>query len=127
MNSDREEKLIRELMRKSEAKMPFSDFEDKLMGKIHLEEKTTRSFLKDVKLSWFFFALGTLFGLFLSTIAGEKYETILGFPSQPMILMVQALFVVFSLSLFDKLIGLTGKRHKSIATSLLKLKKNWPE
>ena len=113
MNSDSEEKLIRELMRKSEAKMPFSDFEDKLMGKIHLEEKAIRSFRKDVKLSWFFFAVGTLFGLFLSTIAGEKIETIMGFPSQPMILLVQALFVVFSLSLFDKLIGLTGKKHEA--------------
>jgi len=113
MNSDREEKLIRELMRKSEAKMPFSDFEDKLMGKIHQEEKVIRSFRKDIKLSWFFFAVGTLFGLFLSTIAGEKNETILGFPSQPMILLVQALFVVFSLSLFDKLIGLTGKKNEA--------------
>jgi hypothetical protein len=111
MNSDKEEKLIRGLMLKSEAKMPFSDFEDKLMEKIHLEEKSSRSFLKDVKLSWFFFSVGTLFGLLLSTMAGGKNETILGFPSRPIILLVQALFIVFLLSLFDKLIGLTGKGH----------------
>jgi hypothetical protein len=38
-----------------------------------------------------------------------------------------ALIVVFSLSLFDKLIGLTGKKHESIATNLLNPEKNWPE
>lgn len=127
MNSDKEEKLIRELMLKSEARMPFSDFEDKLMEKIHLEEKTSRSFLNDVKLSWFFFAVGTLFGLFLSTIVGEKNGTILGFPSQPMILLVQALFVVFSLNLFDKLIGLTGKKHEAHCNLPVEAEKNWPE
>jgi hypothetical protein len=127
MSSDKEEKLIRELMLKSEAKMPFSDFEDKLMEKIYLDEKTTRSFMKDVKLSWFFFAVGTLFGLFLSTIAGVKNGTILGFPSQPLILVVQAVFVIFSLSLFDKLIGLTGKNREAHHNQPAEAEKNWHE
>ena len=126
MNSDKEDKLIRELMLKSETKMPFSDFEDKLMEKIHLEEKSSRSFLKDVKLSWFFFAVGTLFGLFLSTIAVEKNGTILGFPSQPVILLVQAVFVVFSLTLFDKLIGLTVKKQEAHRNQPAESKNNWP-
>jgi hypothetical protein len=111
MNAEKEEKLIRELMAKSGREMPFADFEDKLMEQIHKEAKTSRSFLKDVKLSWLFFIVGTFFGLFLSVIAGQINETIFGFPAQRIILLVQVAFVILLLSQFDRLIELTRKRN----------------
>lgn len=107
MNSEKEEKLIRELMGKSAVKMPFAEFEDQLMQQIHKEAKTSRSFLKDVKLSWFFFIVGTLFGLFLNILVGEMNKTIFGFPAQRLALILQVLFVILLLLQFDKLIGLT--------------------
>ena len=111
MNAEKEEKLIRELMGKSAQKMPFSDFENKLMEQIHREEKTTRSLLKDVKLSWLFFITGTFFGLLLSIFAGQLNGSILGFPAQRVILIVQVIFAILLLSQFDKLIDLTRKRN----------------
>jgi len=110
MNAEMEERLIRELMEKSGRKMPFVDFENKLMEQIRKEADHSRSFLKDVKLSWFFFLVGSCFGLFLSVVAGQMNETILGFPAQRLVLLVQVVFVILLLSQFDKLIELTRKR-----------------
>ncbi len=109
MNAEKEEKLIRELMGKSAAKMPFRDFEDQLMQQIYEEAKTSRSFLTDVKLSWFFFVVGTLFGLFLNILVGEMNKTIFGFPAQRLSLILQVLFVILILLQFDKLVALTKK------------------
>lgn len=111
MNAEKEEKLIRELMEKAVREMPFSDFENKLMDQIHKEGNTSRSFLRDVKLSWFFFIVGTFFGLFLSFAAGQINETIFGFPAQRIILIVQVIFAILLLSQFDRLIELTRKRN----------------
>jgi len=110
MNAEKEEHLIHELMGKSGREMPFADFENKLMEQIRKEADNSRSFLKDVKLSWFFFIVGTCFGLFLSVIAGHINETILGFPAQRIILLVQIMFVILLLSQFDRLIELTRKK-----------------
>ena len=111
MNSEKEEKLVRELMGKSVIEMPFVDFENKLMEQIHKEANTSRSFLKDVRLSWFFFIVGTFFGLFLSILVGQMNETIYGFPVQRMILIFQTIFAILLLSQFDRLIELTRKRN----------------
>ena len=110
MNAEKEEQLIHELMEKLGREMPFADFENKLMEQICKEADNSRSFLKDVKLSWFFFIVGSCFGIFLSVIAGQINETILGFPTQRIILSVQIVFVILLLSQFDRLIELTRKR-----------------
>jgi len=107
MSKETEDKFIKELMGKSGVKMPFDDFEEKLMQEIRREANTSRSLLKDVKLSWFFFVVGTLFGLVLSIVVGEMNKTIFGFPAQRLILIIQAIFVIFLLLQFDKLIRLT--------------------
>lgn len=107
MKIEKEDKLVRELMEKSGRVMPFSDFEDKLMVQIYNEAKTSRSFLKDIKLSWFFFVLGTFFGLILNIIVSKMNQPILGLPAQLFSLIIQTLFVIFLLFYFDKLIGLT--------------------
>ena len=107
MNSEKKENFIHELMGKSGAKMPFIDFEDKLMHQIHKEADTSRLFQKNVKLSWFFFTVGTLFGLFLNIIVGEMNKTIFGLPAHRFVLIVQAIFVIFLLLQFDKLLRLT--------------------
>lgn len=107
MSKEKEDIFIKELMGKSGVKMPFDDFEEKLMQQIHREAKTSRSFLKDIKLSWIFFVVGTLFGLVLSIVVGEMNRTILGFPAQILGLVIQAIVVIFLLLQFDKLFRLT--------------------
>lgn len=113
MSLEKEEKLIQELMAKSQREMPFADFEERLMLQIHKEERTSRSFWKDIRLSWFFFVVGTLFGLFLNILVAEMNKPIFGLPAQGWILFIQAIFVIFLLFQFDKLIGLTRKDFNS--------------
>lgn len=110
MNTEKEEKIVRELMKKSTREMPFADFENKLMEQIHKEASTSRSLLKDVKLSWFFFIVGTIFGLFLTVYSEQIKNPIFGFPVQRMILIIQIVFIILLLSQFDKLFELTRKR-----------------
>lgn len=107
MNSEKEDKLVRELMEKSVREMPFADFEEKLMVQIQQEAKNSHSFLKEIKLSWFFFVIGTLFGLVLNIIVSKMNQPILGLPAQQFSLIIQTLFVIFLLFQFDRLIGLT--------------------
>ena len=97
MNSDQKDKFVQELMGKLESKMPFDDFEERLMQQIHKEVKTSRSFLKDIKLSWFFFTIGTVFGFVLNILVAEMNKTIFGIPSHRLMLMVQVLFVMLLL------------------------------
>ena len=113
MDLDHKDKFIQELMNKSERKMPFDDFEERIMQQIHKEAKTSRSFLKDIKLSWFFFIVGTVFGLVLNILVAEMNKTVFGIPSQRLLLIVQVLFVMLLLSQFDRLIGLTKKIDKT--------------
>ena len=111
MNSEEEEKLTCELMKKSGREMPFVDFEEKLMEKIHNEEKITRSFLKDVKLSWLFFIIGSCFGLFLSVISSQINNTVWGIHAQQITMLIQVVFVVLLLCQFDNLIKLSRKQN----------------
>jgi len=111
MKTEKEDQLVRELMGKSANKMPFSDFEEKLMEQIHNEVKATRSFRKNVNLSWFFFIGGTCLGLLLSVVATQIKQTIFGLPAQQMIVIFQVVFSILLLSQFDKLIELTRKKR----------------
>lgn len=107
MKLEEEDKFIKELIIKSVTVMPFEDFEDNLMLKIHKETRVSHTFMKDVKLSWFFFIVGTIFGIFLSLVVGEMHNTILGFPIQRLALVLQTIFVIFLLLQIDKLVEIT--------------------
>ena len=109
MKAEQEEKLICELMEKSVRPMPFSDFEGKLMAQIHREARQKQTFYKDLKLSWLFFVVGLFLGIFLTSLLGQMDETVWGIPTRPVMMVVEALFVVLLLTQFDKLIELTRK------------------
>ncbi len=110
LNHEQEEKIISELMKHSAEEMPFADFEDRMMNRIHEETSRSGSFLKQVKLSWFFFIIGTGFGLLLSMIASQSNVLIYGIPIQRFVLLAQIIFAILLLTQFDKLLQLTRKK-----------------
>jgi hypothetical protein len=110
MISEKEEILIREMMDKSHETMPFPDFEDKLMERISTEAGKSKSWLRDVKLSWFFLLVGTLLGFVISLILRSLDEPVYGIPPQRILFIAESLFVVLLLSQFDKLIELTKNK-----------------
>ncbi len=109
MNSEKENQIVGELMSKSGNRMPFTDFEDKLMERIQREGERSQSFWRNLKLSWFFFFIGTLFGLFLSALLERMDWTVFGWPTHRVVLIAQLLFSVVLLTQFGKLLELTKK------------------
>lgn len=110
MKADKEELLIREMLNKSDEKMPFPDFEDKLMDRINKESASSKTWLKDIRLSWFFFLLGTLLGLIISFVFGNLHEPVYGIPPRWIIFIVESVCVVLLLSQFERLIEMTKKK-----------------
>ncbi|MCE1199079.1 MAG: hypothetical protein LWW85_08940 [Marinilabiliales bacterium] len=106
MKQEEEEKLIRELMMRSSDSMPFVDFEERLMSEIVNREKSRHSFVQSIRLSWFFFILGSGFGLFLSSVASESRFTFLGLPAETAVLPFQILFVLLFIHQIEKLFHL---------------------
>lgn len=110
--SNEDDKLIREFMVKSESRMPFPDFEEKLMVRISAEAARSRSYARDIRLSWLFFLIGTILGTMITLFIGSLHEPIFGFPPQRVLYIAESVFVVLLLTQLDKLIGLSkGKLH----------------
>jgi hypothetical protein len=65
MESQKEDFLFREILRKSAGPMPFPDFEDELMKHIKASELRRDSIRKNLSLSWFFFSLGIIVGMLI--------------------------------------------------------------
>lgn len=59
---------IQEILSKGRKEIPFPDFEDEIMVEIHKEHERKRSILRNIKLSWFFFIIGMVSGITLTSI-----------------------------------------------------------
>jgi hypothetical protein len=57
-----DEQHFSELMRHGRLKMPFSDFEERTMARIHREQQVQAASRRYRKLSWMFFVLGAILG-----------------------------------------------------------------
>ena len=86
------EKDLDTLLSQSILEMPFSDFEDSVMQII--EEKSIRksSISKELKLSRFFFILGSLFGITISILLSQLEEPIFNMSPKVMAFIFQITF-----------------------------------
>lgn len=90
--------------------MPCSDFEDQVMFQIEKKELQQQVLLKNVKLSWIFFVIGSLFGLLLSVMVPQLLPTIPGIDTMYITLFVQALIIVIVALNLDSLIRFTREK-----------------
>lgn len=65
MENDIDDKYMKEMLRLSSGSFPYSDFEDEVMLEIKAYERRKLSIRKNLKMSWLFFALGMVAGIFL--------------------------------------------------------------
>ncbi len=103
---------LKTLLKDSRVKMPFSDFESKLMGRVQTELKGRRSVLKSIRLSWLFFILGTLFGLSLNVLLPWMHLEFAGIGLQQLkypLLLVTLVVIIWQL---DEMIRLTVRQKK---------------
>jgi len=102
----REDKF-KDLMKLSKVELPFNDFEENLMFKIEMAEKSQSIIKKSHSNALIFFALGTLFGMGSNYIFSKYLVNLTGNPSnlefiQTLSLIVYVpLIVLFCLKLIE--------------------------
>ncbi len=102
---------LKQLIGESKLEMPFSDFEDRLMSRINIEVSNEKAITKNIRLSWLFFGLGTLFGVLLTIILNPT-NAIMGIPLSkftiPLYVIGAALFFLMA----EQLLKLTLNHKK---------------
>jgi hypothetical protein len=86
-----------DLMKKSKLEMPFSDFEDVVMQQIEESNIKKSEISKQLKLSRFFFILGSLFGILISLVLSNIEEPIFNINPNVIALIFQVIFVTLFL------------------------------
>lgn len=88
---------LKSILRDSKLEMPFPDFEERLMASIKCDSVKRKSVLKDIRLSWLFFTIGSIFGLLATFILPALNSSILGVDIQylqyPLMILVSVLIV----------------------------------
>ncbi len=107
-----EEKRLKELMKESRMEMPFLDFEDQVMASIHKEEQSKKGILKNIRLSWVFFTLGTLFGIIATTAMPLIKKQLFNLDITYLQMPVTILLVGVLLWQMDAMLKLTFKKKK---------------
>lgn len=107
---DSEEIYFKEIMSDSKLEMPFPDFEDNVMLHIHKSISSQTGFSKELRLSWIFFLLGSVFGITISLILPHMQGQILGFDPQKVAIIFQIIFVVLLFTQMDTLLRLAKGR-----------------
>lgn len=93
-----EEELIKNLMSKSKLEIPFSDFENNVMAEIENSQIRQSTISKDVKLSWVFFVIGSVFGITISILLPLLDEPLFGIRSEVIAIIFQLTFVALFFS-----------------------------
>ncbi len=106
LNEESDDKRLSEIMKKSMLRMPFSDFEEKVMFAINKQARYKQIVLKDTKLSCFFFLLGTGFGVGVNYYLSHANQNLMGLSSAQILLFYQVSFVLFFLMQLDKIFKL---------------------
>ena len=111
-NLNEEDQAFYQLMQKSRLTMPFSDFEDKVMRKIHQEARHRQSVFRDIKLSTFFFITGTVFGILLTVLLPKLDSSIFGIAAHQLLLPFQLIFIFLFLTQLEALMKVVRRQMK---------------
>ncbi len=105
-----EEKLIKNLMKHSLTKMPFQDFEERMMDKIHQEKRQHESVLNNIRFAWIFFFVGLFLGLAITNMTANLNIHLYGISLKQITLMIQIGIALVLLFQFEKLLGLSFRK-----------------
>lgn len=110
MNSEKD-KLLESLIGQSELKMPFPDFDQKVMESIRQSVSAEKERKSMITKSWFFFVIGLLLGSAAPVLV--KY---MQFPEninpQLVTLVIQIIISLIFLFVLERLISVTFRRRK---------------
>jgi len=98
------EQTFRKIISKSRLKVPFPNFEDKMMGLIEKKLSKKVSISRDIKLSWLFFILGSTFGIIVTILLPKIQQPVLGINLNKLTIPFLIMFAFLLLSQIDSLI-----------------------
>ena len=106
------DKRLKALLKDSQLEMPFSDFEDKMMARVKTELHGKHSIIKNLRLSWFFFLIGAIFGLAVSiTLPMIQFE-LGGFDIKSLRYPIMTVVLFIIIWQLDEMIKLTVRQKK---------------
>jgi len=105
-----DEHLFKEIVSKSKLEMPFPDFEDNVMKQIEAKRTSKLSIIKDVKLSWIFFVIGSVFGIAISCFLSHMDQTLFGIKIETVTLIFQMFFALLLFGQLENLILIAKKK-----------------
>ncbi len=111
--TDSEETFFREIMSKSKLDVPFTDFDDNVMRLIEKKISKKTSISRDIKLSWVFFILGSIFGTIVTLVLPKIQQPVLGIPSDKLILPFLTIFSFLLLTQIENLIEFYKSQYKT--------------
>ena len=106
LNQGSDDKRLSEIMSKSILRMPFTDFDDKVMAGIYKQVRHKKIIFNDARLSCLFFVLGTGFGLGINYLLSHASYRLLGFPPEQVLLFFQLGFVFFLIMQLERILML---------------------
>jgi hypothetical protein len=99
------------MLSKSRLEVPFPDFEDKIMGLIEKKLSKKVSISRDIKLSWIFFILGTIFGIIVTILLPKIHQPVLGINLDKLTIPFLIIFAYLLLSQIDSLIDFYKRQN----------------
>lgn len=104
--------LLENLIPQVRTKMPFTDFEDKVMRQVHQEAKHRASVFKDLKISFVFFILGTVFGVVFTLLLPKLDWTFYKISTQDLVLPIFFILTIIFIICFENFVRLL-KEYKN--------------
>ncbi|WP_299288354.1 hypothetical protein [uncultured Mucilaginibacter sp.] len=98
-----------EMMKKSMLAMPFNDFEERTIARIHKENILKGSTSKYKKLALLFFIMGTGFGFATTYFLSLPKTSIVGIPSDTVLLVCRLNYVFLILTQLNSILRLFSK------------------
>jgi len=108
--TDKDETFSR-LMSNSKLIVPFTDFDDKVMGSIEKSILKKESISRDLKLAWIFFITGSFFGSIITLLLTYIQHPVFGIQPGRLKIPFLIIFSVIILTQLDNLIDFY-KRQK---------------
>jgi len=107
-----EEKDFKNMMQHSKLEIQFPDFDENVMEKIYAREVNRRLVRNNLKKSWIFFIIGSLFGIFATQSLTNLQVPFLSLSPKLILLIVEILIVIVVVSQFDNLIQFTFRKRE---------------
>jgi hypothetical protein len=111
--TDADDIYFREIMAKSKLEVPFSDFDDKVMGLIEKKLLEKKSISRDIKLSWFFFIFGAASGIMVSVFLSHSDVALFGISLDNLTMPFVIVFAAALMTQLDTFKEFYRKRVKS--------------